>query len=1055
MAEKSAWTRPRVLVLGTVEIDGVTVGSVRLRTLLAHLALTPGRAVPGSTLVDGCYGTELPRRPAAALQVLMTRLRKRFSDPATPLVSSAGGYVLQLDEDDVDLVRFLRAAADALDPTATDEAIEAAERALALWGEPFAGCVPSDRLETAAVAARERFLRVLERLADARLERDAPGDAEAAAEALLPHLPSHRDREHLVAAAMRALHRLGRTVEALAAFAETRRALRVEHGVDPGPALRELEAALLASPRRLPTPRREPVVGRSDLLAAVRARLDDDRRGSLVLAVGEAGIGKTSLLRAARDEARLRGAITGCGTWNEADTPLTAWTEGLHDLGSPVPVRDPEFGRTVHRVLRLRAADAPLLLTLDDAHRADSASLGTLLAIARRGLPAGIVVLVAAREPDAIERPRWEEIRADLVRLPGVHELAVRELDRAAVAELLELRGHPVDDEAASTLWARSAGHPLHLAALLDTPDTGDAPTVPDRLRPLLAYQLARLPAECREVLEALAVLAPLSADALADVLGLEPRRLLQALRPAADLGLVVPDGAGYAFRHELTAAAAREPVPEPERSQLHRTRLGRLPDDAEPFERLRHAVGAAAMVPGHVVADARVAAAATARDRGALVEALALLEAADEASDPVGARLARGLTLQALGRLDESDDVLDTVVTDPSASLSALADAAVGADAVGISVAGRPRRLARLQRVRHLPLDRRDRVRVLRALIVEEQQFLGDAAADAMPELLALAGSNPDDPRLQAEVALLRGNQLADEPVPVRDRVRHAEGAHGLAVATGDRELRLEAEELLVASLLAAGRVDDAEALRAGLWVAADRSRHARSIWACLLVDALLLAARGEAQAAEAAAERARDRGVALGIPDAFGAYGVHLAATRLLAGTLPSLNGLPAGAAAFYPHVAAWAAVAAADAAQAGDAAAARTHLTEWTRRRAGRPYRLFDRPGLCCAALAAFALADADTARQVLAGLPQDPEAVLVVGIGAGTLGPVSTYQGLALLAAGESEPARQSFKVAADLAGRLGWSPWADAAAALGRYAESGDGPLPFGLRRLHP
>ncbi|WP_018332018.1 BTAD domain-containing putative transcriptional regulator [Actinomycetospora chiangmaiensis] len=1040
-----------MVLLGTVEVDGVTVGSVRLRTLLAHLALAPGRAVSGGALVDGCYGTALPQRPAAALQVLVTRLRKRFTAAPTSLVASAGGYVLRLDDDEVDLVRFLRAAADALDPE-SDGTIDAARRAVELWGEPFPGCLPSERLGTVAVQAHERFLRVLERLADACLERDAPGDAEAAVEAVLPHLASHRDREPLVAAAMRALHRLGRTVEALAAFAETRRALRVEHGVDPGPALRELEATLLAAPRR-GTRRREPVVGRSELLAAVRARLDDVERGAVVIALGEAGIGKTSLLRAARDEARVRGAVVGSGAWNEADTPLTAWSEGLHDLGTPVPTRDPEFGRAVHRALRRRAADAPLLLTLDDAHRADSASLGTLLSLARRGLPPGIVVLVAAREPDAVAHPRWEEIRADLVRLPGVHELPVRELDRAAVAELLERRGRP-DDEAAGSLWTRSAGHPLHLAALLDTlDDEGTDPTVPDRLRPLLAYQLARLPADCREVLEALAVLAPISADALAEVLGTEVRRVLQALRPAADLGLVAPDGAGYAFRHELTAAAAAEPVPGPERSQLHRTRLGHLDTDAEPFERLRHAVGAATMVAPHVVADARVAAAATARERGALAEALALLDAADDASDPCAVQVDRGLVLQALGRLDESDDVLDAVVADPATSVSALVDAAVGADAVGISVAGRPRRLARLQRIRDLPLDRRDRVRVLRALIVEQQQFLGDAEADAMPDLLALAAASPDDPRLQAEVALLRGNQLADEPVVVRERIRHAERAHGLAVATGERELRLEAEELLVASLLAAGRVDDAEALGSGLRATAERHRHARSIWACLLVEASLLAARGEAEAADAAAEQARDRGLELGIPDAFGAYGVHLASTRVLAGTLPSLNGLPAGAAAFYPHVAAWSAVAAADAAQAGDAVTAAEHLTEWTRRREGRPYRLFDRSGLCCAAVAAFAVGDERTAREVLAGLPADPEAVLVIGIGAGTLGPVSTYQGLALLAAGEPEPARQAFKVAADVAGRLGWTPWADAAVTLGRWAETGSGPLPFGVRRL--
>lgn len=99
-----------------------------------------------------------------------------------------------------------------------------------------------------------------------------------------------------------------------------------------------------------------------------------------------------------------------------------------------------------------------------------------------------------------------------------------------------------------------------------------------------------------------------------------------------------------------------------------------------------------------------------------------------------------------------------------------------------------------------------------------------------------------------------------------------------------------------------------------------------------------------------------------------------------------------------------------------------------------------------------MAACALGDAATARTVLAGLPPDPDAVVVVGIGAAVLGPVATYQGLALLKVGEPEPARQSFKVAVDLAGRLGWAPWAEAAIALGR-AETGSGPLPLGLRRL--
>ncbi|MBE7163583.1 MAG: helix-turn-helix domain-containing protein, partial [Williamsia herbipolensis] len=96
----------RVRVLGTVEIDGVTVGSQFGRTLLALLAVAPGHATSTSALIDGLWGEVLPQHPSTALQVQVTRLRKRFADATTPLVSTRGGYVLILDPDDVDLVRF-------------------------------------------------------------------------------------------------------------------------------------------------------------------------------------------------------------------------------------------------------------------------------------------------------------------------------------------------------------------------------------------------------------------------------------------------------------------------------------------------------------------------------------------------------------------------------------------------------------------------------------------------------------------------------------------------------------------------------------------------------------------------------------------------------------------------------------------------------------------------------------------------------------------------------------------------------------------------------------
>src|SRR5204863_6485292 len=106
-----------------------------------------------------------------------------------------------------------------------------------------------------------------------------------------------------------ALHRVGRTGEALRTLAATRRELKVEHGLDPGPELRAVERTVLET-RERPGPGRA-VVGREGPLATIREGLDDPEAGRLVLVAGEAGIGKSTLLGAASREAARRGARVG------------------------------------------------------------------------------------------------------------------------------------------------------------------------------------------------------------------------------------------------------------------------------------------------------------------------------------------------------------------------------------------------------------------------------------------------------------------------------------------------------------------------------------------------------------------------------------------------------------------------------------------------------------------------------------------------------------------------------------------------------------------------
>ena len=1014
-----------IRLLGTVEVAGAAVVRTELlRTLLALLALDPGRPVPTSTLIAEMYGEALPKDPRAALHIQIARLRKVVAP--VRVASTGGGYALEVPRADVDLCRFHDA--------------EPATALACIDGEPFPGCRPTPRLEAERRRVEVRWLELVEGRARALLDDGEPGTALSVA---APALAGHLDREHLAALVATALHRVGRSGEALRTLAATRRELKVEHGLDPGPELRAVERTVLDARERNPGPGRV-VVGREGPLATIRAGLDDPEAGRLVLVAGEAGIGKSTLLGAAAREAARRGARVGRGLWEHEQAPFAAWVQALRAVGvEPPSLRDPTPGRTLRRRLAVAADDGQVLVTLDDAHRADRASLDVLRGLGRAGLPPGVVVLVAAREPDAVTHPSWSDAAADLAPLEGVVRTVLRELDEAGTRELV---GAELGETLAATLWDRTAGHPLHLSALLaevrDLPDdaarVAAAARVPERLRPLLDHQLSQLPDACRAALEALAVLGAIPVADLAVAVGVDPRRLVADLRPALTLTLVEPTPDGFAFRHELTAAAVLDTVPAVVAAQLHLARYEALPGDAAPFTVLRHAVGAAALLPPATVADAHLPAIAAAYRDGALADAEQLLGAAEEhTTRPWRLRLLRGLVLEARGRVDEAAEEFDAVVADPRADVAEAVAAAMGDDAQGPSVAGRPRRLERLRRVRELPLDDRQRARVLRGMITEEQQLVGVTETPSLvAELMALGDTRADaDPLLAAEVAVATAFLQLDAAVPAAERVETCRRARELADAAGALTLRFEADELLIAALLTAGRVDDALERHALLAPEAERRHRPRTMWATRLVDAALLLGAGKVADADEAAQDALARGREFGIPDALGGFFCHLVARHLLSGDMPVLGGLPATAAGMYPRVSAWRACAAVDAVHAGDAATARTRLTEYHEQRAGREGGLFDRTGLCLAACAAYAVDDTATAALVLDALPADPEATVVVGIGAACFGPLDLYRGLATAVLGDAAGALALFRCAARTAERLGWVPWIEAAEGL--------------------
>jgi hypothetical protein len=206
-----------------------------------------------------------------------------------------------------------------------------------------------------------------------------------------------------------------------------------------------------------------------------------------------------------------------------------------------------------------------------------------------------------------------------------------------------------------------------------------------------------------------------------------------------------------------------------------------------------------------------------------------------------------------------------------------------------------------------------------------------------------------------------------------------------------------------------------------------AERSARPRSMWGAALVKAALALASGDKDAEDLAVS-ARVLGEGMGIPDALGAYGVHVVTSRLLAAELSAVTPLIEMAIATYPNVPAWHGVAAASHAEAGDHNKARGCLRSFLDGRKGSLTNLFDKPGLCFASVAAYRLTDADAGTAIRDALG-DSDELVVVGVGAALLGPVSLYRGYADAAAGDPTSARIHLADAISRCDAIGWSPWA--------------------------
>jgi class 3 adenylate cyclase/tetratricopeptide (TPR) repeat protein len=353
---------------------------------------------------------------------------------------------------------------------------------------------------------------------------------------------------------------------------------------------------------------------RDDAISALAESLGDvarTRRGRLVSVTGEAGVGKTSLLRRfcaeQHDAPRL--------VWGACDPLFTP-----RPLGPLVDVAEVTGGALLHVVdegakpqavaaalIRELAVRGPTVLVLEDLHWADEATLDVIALLGRKIETVPALAVLTYRDDELDRRHPLRIVLGAFARARALRRVDLTPLSRDALARLAEPRGIDADE-----LYRRTGGNPFFATEALAA---GDA-EVPATVREAVLARAASLSPQAEALLEAAAVAPPHVPLWLLEAL---TEGDLDALDECLTSGMLVHSVEGVAFRHELARLAVEDSLSPARRLALHRRALPALaepPTGSPDLERLaHHAEGA-----GDAVAALRYAPAAG--DRAARVGA-------------------------------------------------------------------------------------------------------------------------------------------------------------------------------------------------------------------------------------------------------------------------------------------------------------------------------------------------------------------------------------------------------------------------------------------------
>jgi DNA-binding SARP family transcriptional activator len=670
----------------------VDLGAPKQRALLALLVSRVGQPVTVDLMLEALWAGHPPPSAVTSLQAYVANLRKALEPeraprtPATVLRKCPQGYLVDGRVVDVDVHRFgdhARAGWQAWDRGDPRQALIRFETGLALWrGQAYAEVAGATWLAPELARLDGLRLSVLEMRCAALL---GVGAHEMAVAELEAFVQTHPLREYACELLVLALYRAGRQAEALEVLRTTQMRLAEELGIDPRPTLKQLEWEILnqaptldwqpppagpavratdapaATPRvrgtdppATPVTDKEIFVGRDRELAqladALAAAAD---QGRVVTVSGEPGSGKTCLLRRFAEQSGVPVLSGTCPEHVDAP-PLWLWEQVLRAATTclpqcpvPGPVAELLRGATeelvygadmigatlrrfeaIVRYLSDASDTTPLVILLENLHRADLSSLRLLAHLAESVPTSRLLLVVSYRSDEAA--PLAETLaalaRAGMTRVE-LRGISVRETQILASAVL----GREVGRRTADALWNRTDGNPFFLRELIrlltgeQLLEQADTAPVPVPVREVVLRRIARLPRTAAKLLSVAAIAGrTFDIEVVAEAASVEIEAALEALETAIAAGLIGEDQqrlGWFRFTHALFAETLYETTGRLRRARLHRL-IGAATDRAwtgsteTDTETTRHRLPAAEPAPtaAHLPAAVVVAGPADAR---------------------------------------------------------------------------------------------------------------------------------------------------------------------------------------------------------------------------------------------------------------------------------------------------------------------------------------------------------------------------------------------------------------------------------------------------------